>query len=229
MGMLRQLTKSAIEAVLPQSAFLTRGNAAGLCLTFDDGPHPEFTPRVLDNLATSGIRGTFFIVGERAQQHPQLVQRIVDEGHELGNHTWTHSEPSETTTATFIEEVSRTRSLIQDVTGKDCQIVRPPKGVLSIGKLWALLKSRQTAVLWNVDTKDYRMESWSEMEEWCRSYKPERGDIVLMHDNKPHAATAAALIGTLSQFSSLKCRTVSEWLTPATLKQELASASYGGH
>ena len=229
MGMLRQLSKTTCELLLPRQSFLTRGSAAGICLTFDDGPHPEYTPRVLDNLASGGLRGTFFVVGERAEQHPEIVRRIVNEGHEIGNHTWTHGEPAETSTATFMEELARTRSLIQDLTGEDCRIVRPPKGMLSLPKAWALLKSRQTIVLWNVDTKDYRMESWTEMEDWCRTYQPTRGDIVLMHDNRPHAATAAALIGTLSQFSSTECRTVSNGIKRGSLKQELASASIGGH
>jgi peptidoglycan/xylan/chitin deacetylase (PgdA/CDA1 family) len=120
MGQFRRLIKQSLEAALPEQALLSRGRrlrsndgadrpaTCAISLTFDDGPHPEFTPQLLDNLASSDIRGTFFIVGEKAQQHPEIVRRIAAEGHEIGNHTWRHSEPRETSTRAFHEEVART-------------------------------------------------------------------------------------------------------------------------
>ena len=78
MGLIRQITKAAIQALLPGESFVTRGSGPGVSLTFDDGPHPEHTPRLLDALAEARIRATFFVVGERAQCHLELVRRIVD-------------------------------------------------------------------------------------------------------------------------------------------------------
>jgi peptidoglycan/xylan/chitin deacetylase (PgdA/CDA1 family) len=227
MGQSRRLIKQSLEAALPEQALLSRGRrlrsndgadrpaTCAISLTFDDGPHPEFTPQLLDNLASSDIRGTFFIVGEKAQQHPEIVRRIAAEGHEIGNHTWRHSEPRETSTRAFHEEVARTNELIFDLTGQTCRLTRPPKGELSPGKMLALLQLRQTIVLWNRDTKDYRMDSWSDMENWCRTYEPDHGDIVLMHDNHSFPATAAALAGSLPQLSGVKFCRVSEWLRTA--------------
>lgn len=224
MGQFRRLIKQSLEAALPEQALLSRGRrlrsndgadrpaTCAISLTFDDGPHPEFTPQLLDNLASSDIRGTFFIVGAKAQQHPEIVRRIAAEGHEIGNHTWRHSEPRETSTRTFHEEVAGTNELIFDLTGQTCRLTRPPKGELSPGKILALLQLRQTIVLWNRDTKDYRMDSWSDMDNWCRTYEPDHGDIVLMHDNHSFAATAAALAGSLPQLSGVKFCRVSEWL-----------------
>jgi peptidoglycan-N-acetylglucosamine deacetylase len=224
MGQFRQLVKRSIETALPEQAMLSRGrrlrsndgvdrpSRCAISLTFDDGPHPEFTPQLLDNLATADIKGTFFIVGEKAEQHPDIVKRIADEGHEIGNHTWTHSEPRDTTTKKFQDEVARTNELIFELTRQDCRLTRPPKGELSPGKILALLKLRQTIVLWNCDTKDYRMESWADMETWCQNFAPEHGDIVLMHDNHSFAATAAALAGSLPNLSDVKFCKVSEWL-----------------
>lgn len=213
MGVIRHISKRLIEGVLPRDVILSSGKGRGISLTFDDGPHPTHTPALLDNLASAEIRGTFFIVGERAEQHRAIVRRIADEGHELANHTWTHSEPSETSRHKFLDEVRRTQGLIEDTTGEACRLVRPPKGELSLGKLAGLMSTRQTVVLWNQDTRDYRMQSSAEMRDWCESYMAHGGDIVLMHDNHPHAVTAAALFGTLPQFSGLEFRTVSEWLT----------------
>lgn len=183
-----------------------------ISLTFDDGPHPEFTSRVLDNLASVGIRATFFVVGQQAAKFPELLKRIAAEGHEIGNHTWTHSEPRETSTAKFIDEIRRTREFIEDATGRECRLVRPPKGELTVGKMWSLIRHRQTIVLWNNDPRDYRMESYCEMEDWCRAYRPAHGDIVLMHDIHPHAATGVVMLGVQSSTSGLRYVTVSEWL-----------------
>src|SRR5437867_2629105 len=100
MGYIRQMGKAVLAACLPPSRFLVRGARAvngtrpALSLTFDDGPHPVHTPRLLDRLAEYGIRGTFFVIGERVAAQPAIARRIVEEGHDIGNHTWSHGEPS---------------------------------------------------------------------------------------------------------------------------------------
>jgi len=224
MGQFRQLVKRSIESALPEQAMLSRGrrlrtndgtdrpSRCAVSLTFDDGPHPEFTPQLLDNLATVDIKATFFIVGQKAEKYPDIVKRIASDGHEIGNHTWTHSEPRQTSTKTFRDEVARTNELIFELTCQHCRLTRPPKGELSPGKILALLKQRQTIVLWNQDARDYRMESWSDMETWCQNFTPEHGDIVLMHDNHRFAVTAAALAGSLPNMSDVKFCKVSDWL-----------------
>ncbi len=237
---MRQLLKSVFANVLPMSMLLTRGrgmNGGGkdlsptvddgvrqesdvgdvgphieIALTFDDGPHSEHTPRLLDLLAESGVRGTFFVVGERAEQQPHLMRRIADEGHELGNHTWTHSEPSQTSAAQFLDEVARTRRLIQDLTGRDCRMTRPPKGSLTIGKTLGLWRQQQTIALWNIDPKDFAMCDNSAMSQWVGMYRPQSGDVVLLHDNHPHAAVA---VEHFTANTSLRFVTLSEWLHPA--------------
>lgn len=214
---MRKLLKSLFAAALPKSLLLTHGHAANdsgieIALTFDDGPHPEHTPRLLDVLAEAGVRGTFFVVGERAEQLPELVRRIADEGHELGNHTWTHSEPSQTSAARFLEEVARTRRLIQDITGRDCRLTRPPKGSLTISKTLGLWRQQQTIALWNIDPKDFAMTDESAMTHWLSGYRPRSGDVVLLHDNHSRAAVA---VEQLTEDTSLRFVTLSDWLHPA--------------
>jgi len=231
-NVIRQFVKSALEVAVPQSVLLTRGRhlaassadttfRPAVSLTFDDGPHPEFTSALLDNLASFGLRGTFFVVGERAQQYPRLLRRIAAEGHEVGNHTWTHSEPRETSTVKFLAEIKRTREFIEDTLGCECRLVRPPKGELTTGKLWGLVRSGQTVALWNRDPRDYRMESYCEMEEWCRAYRAVHGDVVLLHDNHPHAATAAVVLGSQAATAELRYVTMSEWLR-ASVRRDVA-------
>ena len=127
MGLLKQVAKSAITAALRPGMFLTKGNAPGITLTFDDGPHPEYTPRVLDALGEAGICGTFFVIGQQVRQYPSLVQRMVNEGHEIGNHTWSHSEPSRTSMTQFMDEVRLTDNVIQEITEEECRLMRPPR------------------------------------------------------------------------------------------------------
>ncbi len=217
MSQLRQLLKSAFTAALPKSLLLTRGPrcASGpteIALTFDDGPHPEQTPRLLDVLADFGVKGTFFVVGERAEQQPELIRRIVGEGHELGNHTWTHSEPSQTSSARFLDEVSQTRRLIQDLTGHDCRLTRPPKGSLTVGKAIGLWRQQQTVALWNIDPKDFSMLESAEMSQWLDGYRPQTGDIVLLHDNHSRAVVA---VEYLAQNRDLRFVRLADWLRPA--------------
>lgn len=231
MSQLRQLLKSALSAALPRSRLMTHGPSrvlegqpSEIVLTFDDGPHPEHTPRVLDSLAEARARGTFFIVGERAEQFPELIRRIVEEGHELGNHTWTHSEPSQTSAAVFLDEIARTRRLIQDLTGRDCRLTRPPKGSLTVGKALGLWRQQQTIALWNSDPKDFSMADEAAMSRWLSGYQPQSGDIVLLHDNHSRAAAA---VEQLAANTALRFVTLSEWLHPS--QRRAGSASQATH
>ena len=224
MGKLRQIMKSTLNGLLPRSLFLTHGrqlragsahgNAHGpaLSLTFDDGPHPEHTPALLDELEAAGIEATFFVVGEKAERHPDIVRRIAEAGHEIGNHTWSHSEPRQTSTSVFLAELRRTRELLEDLTGQPCRLVRPPKGALSPGKLLGLLTSRQPIVLWNQDTRDYALNDPAAIGRWVANYSPRHGDIVLMHDVHPHATSAVSLMRRLEAFRLVQFRRVSDWL-----------------
>lgn len=196
MGLIRQLAKQVLTACAPRQALLMRGAPhppgarARLALTFDDGPHPEHTPALLDTLRTCRASGTFFVIGRSAEQYPDLIRRISDEGHEIGNHTWSHGDPERTSSRDFLDEVKRTDELIEALCGRRPTVVRPPKGELNVRKLAGLWKQKKTVTLWNIDPKDYRMRSADEIDAWCGGYRPKDGDILLMHDNHPWANLA---------------------------------------
>jgi peptidoglycan/xylan/chitin deacetylase (PgdA/CDA1 family) len=223
MNLLRQGIRQLLTACLPTERWLVRGRRArgidgvAISLTFDDGPHPEYTPQVLDRLQTYGWKGTFFVVGERAAAHPDLIRRIVREGHELGNHSYTHSEPSQTTAAALIDEVRRVRQLLQELTGNVVDVTRPPKGALTWSKLRGLWAEGQTVVLWNVDPKDYRPGREVELRRWGATYDPRSGDIVLLHDSLPHVLS---ILDTLQEHGRL----VGTETVPITAWLERASA-----
>lgn len=225
MNIVRQSVKRLLTACLPEERWLVRGRCAhgdhgpALSLTFDDGPHPEYTPRVLDRLQQSGWKGTFFVVGERARQYPELVQRIVAEGHELGNHTFTHGEPSQTSAETLLEEIRETRNLLRQITGRRVSLFRPPKGELSLDKLRVTWREQQTVVLWCVDPKDYRPDAEADVRGWAARYKSRHGDIVLLHDSSPHSLAALDELQSHSRLTGFETVAVSTWLGVATTKE----------
>lgn len=230
MNPIRQLIKNVIPAVVPQRLFLAHGTLTrdsstlptsplskdsrpkvNISFTFDDGPHPEYTPQLLDILKQFHQRGTFFVIGEKAQQYPELIERMINEGHEVGNHTYTHSEPSQTSTRHFLNEIRQTDQLLNQITGHAPDLVRPPKGKLTVGKLLGLWAQRRTIVLWDTDPRDYLMTDITEMADWCQQYNPQEGNVCLMHDNHSFAIEA---VRHLSEHQDLKIQShiVSHWL-----------------
>lgn len=128
-----------------------------LALTFDDGPNPIWTPKLLDTLASHGVHATFFLLGGFSAQQPCLVRRIADEGHLIGNHSWSHPDLSRTSAGQVREELARTSDLLEQMIGAPVRYFRPPFGarrpvVFRIARGLGL-----TPVLWNTMTND-----WSE-------------------------------------------------------------------
>jgi peptidoglycan/xylan/chitin deacetylase (PgdA/CDA1 family) len=189
MNSIRQVCKHLLSAAMPPRMLLVRGprQARGIALTFDDGPHPEHTPRLLDELQKHGIPATFFVVGREAERFPKLVRRIVAEGHALGHHSYTHGDPRDTSAKVLLEEIRRSRVLLEQITGEPSNLFRPPQGKLTGRKLWSIWREGQTVALWNIDPRDYRVRDSLRLREWARQYRPHAGDIVLLHDNQPNA------------------------------------------
>ena len=214
--MIRRLAALALETILPRDRFLRRGSAQcrSLALTFDDGPHPEHTPLVLDLLQQAGIRATFFVVGRAARRYPDLVRWMAAEGHAVGHLSYTYIEPPATSAAELMAEVRRSGRLVEDLIGEPSLLFRPPKGSLTWSKLRRLLRERLSIVLWNQDPRDYRMRHPREMNDWCRRYRPAAGDIVLLHDNHPYAAHAIRKLAGRPDLDEIKFARISDWLWP---------------
>ncbi|MDB5347783.1 MAG: polysaccharide deacetylase [Schlesneria sp.] len=217
MNLLRKTVKWLLTSCVPSRWLLTRGprqtasKTPRIALTFDDGPHLEYTGKLLDILQANHLQATFFVVGKNAEQSPGLVQRIVAERHELGNHTWSHGEPSQTSPSLFLEEIRRTDEMLVELTDVVPQTVRPPKGELNLAKLRGLWKQGKNVALWNVDPRDYRMTSEAEVAAWVSTYEPQDGDVLLFHDNQPWASqiiTQLAIRGTFNRFQTVSVSTL---------------------
>lgn len=213
MAHFRRVVKRAMSAVLPNSLWITQVpvRCGAVALTFDDGPHPENTPRVLDALKSAGACATFFIVGREAAKYPELVRRIVAEGHEIGNHSYFHGEPEETTPHQLLAEVTACGTLLGRLVEQVPSYFRPPKGELSWRKVLGLWRMRQTIVLWNVDSKDYTRRSPEEFAQWTAGYGPHGGDVVLLHDDRPVTAAALPILLQKIRDAHLGFTTLSGW------------------
>ena len=167
-----------------------------VALTFDDGPHPLYTEPLLDGLKERGVRATFFVTGENAALHPDIIKRMHDEGHLIGNHTYTHIELTKTNREKFKRELVRTNEVLQEITGEEVLYVRPPYGAWD-KKLESELN--MFPILWSVDPLD-----WCTADASCITQtvlkKVGENDIILMHDYyKTSVEAALAIVDELQQ------------------------------
>jgi peptidoglycan/xylan/chitin deacetylase (PgdA/CDA1 family) len=127
-----------------------------IAITFDDGPNPRWTPKLLDVLEKSGVKATFFLVGAYAQRESTLVRRIVDEGHLIGNHSWSHPNLALTNKARIVDELRRTKDALEQISGQPIWYFRPPFGARRPAVLQAARKLGLVPVMWNAMTNDWK-------------------------------------------------------------------------
>jgi peptidoglycan/xylan/chitin deacetylase (PgdA/CDA1 family) len=170
---------------LPNRWVLTRGarQRRVLHLTFDDGPHPEHTPALLELLATHDARATFFLIGREAERHPELVARILDRGHTLGNHSWSHPQFERLDLAAQRDEIERTDRLLQGYDGLPHHDFRPPRGVMPRPMVLDCIRRGRRIAYWSYDSLDYSQRSAEELIASARRHPPRAGEILLMHDD----------------------------------------------
>jgi len=170
-----------------------------VALTFDDGPDPRFTPQILDLLAEYDIQATFFVTGARAEAYPELLQRIVNEGHIVGNHTYGHPNLVEATDMDVLEtEVLRTEEIINSIVGYRTKLFRAPYGFLYDELLEQLGAMDYTVVGWSVDSLDWREDPPEDIAyNVISNIHP--GAIVLMHDGAGETGDRTNTIEALRQ------------------------------
>ncbi len=169
-------------ASLPRG-FAQPPEAGRVYLTFDDGPDPRWTPRILDILAEAAVPATFFLVGRLAARYPGLVRRLAAEGHAVGNHTWSHRHPWAMTMNAARREVRDGATAIADILGQPPRWFRPPHGRLRGCMIEEAERDGQTMVLWNRSAVDWG--PWASAAGIAaRLDAVQGGDIVLLHDGR---------------------------------------------
>jgi peptidoglycan/xylan/chitin deacetylase (PgdA/CDA1 family) len=176
-----------------------------VALTFDDGPHPEGTPAVLDALAAAGAPATFFLVGEQVERHPQLVARIAAAGHVVGIHGYRHRNQMRSGPRRLAGDLRRAAAAIGEATGNAPRVYRPPYGIFTPAGLALVRHARLEPLLWSTWGRDWRSRtSAQEIARLATRGLAER-DVVLLHDadwySTPgsHVRTAAALPAILAE------------------------------
>ncbi|NWO14100.1 polysaccharide deacetylase family protein [Virgibacillus sp.] len=166
-------------------------NQKRVALTFDDGPHPQNTPKVLDLLKQYNAKATFFMLGNKVTANATVVKRMKDEGHELGNHTWDHKDLTKLGVAGIRREIEQTNEAIRNAAGKNPTLFRPPYGATNgnIEKIVGL-----PSILWTVDTRDWESLDPVAILNEVKSHTTD-GSILLMHDI--HTSTVNGLKSVL--------------------------------
>ena len=152
-----------------------------VALTFDDGPHPKYTPQILKILYENEAAATFFVVGENAERYPELVRAEHDLGFEIGNHTYTHFRLNEKSINALYKDIKKADEIISSITGKTPGLFRPPEGKHN-GKVDEIIKrAEKKAVLWMVDTRDW---AHTEKDKIVGNIKNnvKNGSVILFHD-----------------------------------------------
>jgi peptidoglycan/xylan/chitin deacetylase (PgdA/CDA1 family) len=191
-------------------------NGPYIALTFDDGPAEKLTPKLLDLLAEHHIKVTFFVIGQNVAEHPEIVARAAREGHEIGNHTWSHPNLAKMSDENVRRQLRQTDDAIKQAIGKRPTLMRPPYGNLTARqKQWVHQEFGYDIILWDVDPLDWKRPGPAVVTN--RILKETRpGSIVLSHDI--HPGTIEAMHDTLNQLEAkgFKFVTVSELIGMAT-------------
>ena len=161
-----------------------------VALTFDDGPSPLYTPKLLDGLAERKVKATFFVTGQNAEMYPEIIRRIQEEGHLIGNHTYSHLQLNAGNREKFKEELVKTGEILRNITGVEVLYVRPPYGSWdkSLEKELNLFP-----VLWNIDPLDWCTSNPANIVNRVLPYVEENA-VILLHDGYDSTVTAALQI-----------------------------------
>lgn len=176
-------------------------------LTFDDGPHPRVTPKILSALKSSDILSQFFIVGERVQYWPELLKKSHKEGHVVGNHSWSHPDMRKLSDSQAIQQIESTFDSIEKTLGKHEPFFRFPYGAYNFSQLEYLGQHNAVSFFWNIDTYDWKIKDPVELLKFSiKKIKEKNAGIILMHDI--HNQTADMLPHLLKYLNSRSAQTV---------------------
>lgn len=207
--MVTSLATSVKHAVIDRlPGVLRRGPVTSkrVALTFDDGPD-EMTPRYLDALDQLGVPATFFVRGEQATKHPELVREYLRRGHQIANHGYDHTRFTKLSRRELLDQLQRTDQAIGgQVTGRSW--VRPPHGALGASSLVAMRAAGYIVALWSIDSGDYEVRAPKALAERCSPAIVRAGDVLLFHEGQPWTLEALPHIVSALHDSGLECVTM---------------------
>ena len=183
-----------------------------VAITFDDGPHPYFTPQVLDLLQKYNAKASFFCVGRQVNLYGSIAKKIVDMGHTIGNHTYTHSNKfGFFGTRKVLLELQKTNITIKEVTGLNTKLYRPAFGVTNPNISKAIKQMELQTVGWNIRSLDTTKRSKKEILERITN-KIKKGDIILLHDSSEKTVEVLEQLLLFLQQNKMQSVTVDQLL-----------------
>jgi len=168
--------------IIRMRIFLKNNNVT--CLTFDDGPDPIATPQILDLLSTYNIKATFFLQGKKAEKYPTIVKSMLDNGHEIGDHSYAHLHPWKFSPLQYWKDLINGKRIIEkyNISGKQV-LFRPPYGKLNILTIFYSIIYNRKFAFWSLDPKDYEQSDSDSIAKYVTS-KLNNGSIILLHDGR---------------------------------------------
>src|SRR5438876_7114523 len=226
---LRTSEKSERNAATEQSITFSSVHVDGpyIAMTFDDGPSATLTPKLLDLLAAHHIKATFFVIGENVAEHPDIVAWAAREGHEIGNHSWSHPNFAKMSEEGVRSQLRRTDDVIKSATGLRPTLLRPPYGSITAReKRWIHDEFGYQIILWDVDPYDWKRPGPAVVRNRILK-ETQPGSIVLSHDI--HSGTFEAMPSTFDALEAkgFKFVTVSELIRMAVPKASRPSPQPG--
>lgn len=152
-----------------------------IALTFDDGPHKCYTPEILDILDEYGVKATFFVIGSNCEDNLAIVQREIDSGHEIGNHTYSHPHLTKIKAERLFSELIKTENILFELGEYRPKLFRPPEGIYSLTVSKTLERLDYIPILWTVDTTDWKLPSAKKIADTVLK-NISSGEIILCHD-----------------------------------------------
>lgn len=194
-----QNTVSQLARMFPDTFYL-RGlsNTNRVALTFDDGPDKKYTPQVLDVLRDYQVRATFFLIGNRAEKCPEVVEKIAAEGHVIGNHSWSHPDLRWVSNERLISEIVQTEMMLEQITGLKTALIRPPYGTVDTTSLEEMKRLEYKVINWSVDSVDWRDQNPHQIIQNTLPYIT-RESIVLFHSAGGEGQSMAATVDVLPE------------------------------
>jgi len=180
------ILKHIIPASIIRHRLSSKGSKRCVLFTFDDGPHPEITPRVLDVLDQYGARAIFFIPANRIIKSPKLIKEIINRNHEIGNHSLTHAPSHHLSFREIVNEINKCRDELFFYSGIKTSFYRPPMGIVTTSLLFASLFCKHKILRWSLDSGEYsymrNASPFALAENFMKRIRDR--DIILSHDDK---------------------------------------------
>lgn len=213
---IKNLKKSLIQKLSIGRFVFRFPDRSALFLTFDDGPHPDHTPALLDILRQHNVRATFFLVGENAARHPEVVRRIVAEGHTVGLHTNTHKTLDRLTHPEFDREIALNQDAIHRAIQHRPLLLRPPEGRITLPSLFWAMSRGLRVVHYTITSDDWKATDSRAITNLFARARVRGGEILSFHDNNPFTLEAIPEIISRYTASGFRFRTVAD-VMPSTV------------